>query len=133
MYLQESLIVEKDEEWLHELALRNTAMESSNFYMIDSVKFNFKDLELIAKNCSESLVSVKISECDLTDLSDFFNYAVKLQEFGGGAFSDQPKIYAELKFPAVFNFHGIELNEPTRNPCNHPFHFPLNKTRSSLC
>ncbi|CAI9275212.1 unnamed protein product [Lactuca saligna] len=101
-------------------------MESLNFYMTDLVKFDFKDLELIAKNCSESLLSVKINECDLTDLSDFFNHAVKLQEFGGGAFSDQPENYVGLKFPPLLtsmalnymNFHkltSVDLMEDAEN------------------
>ncbi|XP_023736637.1 coronatine-insensitive protein 1 [Lactuca sativa] len=127
LYLQESLIVEKDGEWLHELALRNTAMESLNFYMTDLVKFDFKDLELIAKNCSESLVSVKISECDLTDLSDFFNYAVKLQEFGGGAFSDQPEIYAGLKFPPLLTSMALNYMSQPEIPVIIPFTSRLTK------
>ncbi|KAI3706242.1 hypothetical protein L6452_23852 [Arctium lappa] len=107
LYLQESLIVEKDGKWLHELALRNTCIESLNFYMTDLVKFDFKDLEIIAKTCSESLVSVKISECELMDLVDFFSHAVKLQDFGGGAFSN-PEKYAGFKFPR--KLHSVALN-----------------------
>ncbi|KAL7611748.1 hypothetical protein Lser_V15G08440 [Lactuca serriola] len=113
LYLHERLIVEKDGEWLHELALRNAAMESLNFYKTNLVKFDFKDLEFIAKNYSESLLSVKISECDLTDLSDFFNHAVKLQEFGGGAFSDKPKNYAGLKFPPLLTSMALNyMSQP---------------------
>ncbi|XP_024987101.1 coronatine-insensitive protein 1-like [Cynara cardunculus var. scolymus] len=108
LYLQESLIVEKDGKWLHELALHNTCIESLNFYMTDLVKFDFKDLEIIARTCSESLVSVKISECELMDLVDFFSHAIKLQDFGGGAFSDQPEKYAGFKFPQ--KLHSVALN-----------------------
>ncbi|CAH1451188.1 unnamed protein product, partial [Lactuca virosa] len=127
MYLQESLIVEKDGEWLHELALRNTAMKSLNFYMTNLVKFDFKDLELIAKNCSESLLSVKISECDLTNLSDFFNHAVKLQEFGGGAFSDQPENYAGLKFPPLLTSMALNYMSQPEIPVIIPFASRLTK------
>lgn len=121
LYLQESLIVEKDGEWLHELALRNTSMESLNFYMTDLVKFDFKDLELIAYNCSDSLVSVKISECELADLSGFFNCAVKLQEFGGGSFSDQPEKNAGLKFPPVLTSMALNYMSHAEIPLILPF------------
>ncbi|KAI3518554.1 hypothetical protein L1887_07359 [Cichorium endivia] len=127
LYLQESQIVEKDGEWLHELALRNTSLESLNFYMTDLVKFDFRDLELIAKNCSESLISVKISECDLTDLADFFNYTVKLQEFGGGSFSDQPEKYAGLKFPPVLTSMALNYMSQPEIPVILPFTFRITK------
>ncbi|XP_052622427.1 uncharacterized protein LOC111896087 [Lactuca sativa] len=61
MYLQESLIIEKDGESLHELALRNTAIESLNFYMTNLVKFNLKDLELIKKNYIESYKNLAVA------------------------------------------------------------------------
>nr|XP_043634056.1 coronatine-insensitive protein 1-like [Erigeron canadensis]XP_043634057.1 coronatine-insensitive protein 1-like [Erigeron canadensis] len=99
LYLQESLIVEKDGDWLHELAMRNMVLESLNFYMTELVKFDYKDLKLIAKNCCQSLVSVKISDCDVTDLVDFFSYAVNLEKFGGGAFGNQAEKYIGMKFP----------------------------------
>lgn len=116
LYLQESLIVEKDGQWLHELALRNTVLESLNFYMTDLVKFSFKDLELIAKNCSESLVSVKISECDLTDLVEFFSRVVNLQEFGGGQFTNQLEKYAGLKFPPLLRSMAMNYMSQTEMP-----------------
>lgn len=121
LYLQESLIVEKDGRWLHELALHNTVMESLNFYMTDLVKFSFKDLELIAKNCRESLVSVKISECDLTDLVDFLGYAVNLQEFGGGTFSNQPEKYIGLKFPPLLRCMALNYMSQPEIPVVLPF------------
>ncbi|PWA66735.1 leucine-rich repeat domain, L domain-like protein [Artemisia annua] len=121
LYLQESLIVEKDGKWLHELALCNVVMENLNFYMTDLVKFDFKDLELIARNCGESLVSVKISECDLTDLVAFFSYAVKLEEFGGGSFSDQPEKYAGLKFPPRLKCIALNYMSQPEIPVVLPF------------
>ncbi|KAG8068462.1 hypothetical protein GUJ93_ZPchr0005g16254 [Zizania palustris] len=41
------------------------------------------DLELLAKKC-KSLISLKISDCDLSDLIVFFRMATSLQEFAGG-------------------------------------------------
>ncbi|KAI7757198.1 hypothetical protein M8C21_017196, partial [Ambrosia artemisiifolia] len=103
LYLQESLIVEKDGEWLHELAVNNNVLECLNFYMTDLGKFSVKDLELIAKNCRETLVSVKISECDVTELVEFFKHVVKLEEFGGGLFGNEVERYAGLglRFPGL--------------------------------
>ncbi|MFS8008251.1 putative leucine-rich repeat domain superfamily, transport inhibitor response 1 [Helianthus anomalus] len=121
LYLQESLIAEKDGEWLHELALNNSVLESLNFYMTDLGKFSFKDLELIAKNCRESLVSVKISECDVADLAEFFNNAVRLEEFGGGAFSNQPDKYTGLKFPPLLKCVALNYMSQTDIPVVLPF------------
>ncbi|KAD7478072.1 hypothetical protein E3N88_01208 [Mikania micrantha] len=121
LYLQESLIVEKDGQWLHELALNNAVLECLNFYMTDLSKFSFKDLELIARNCRESLVSVKISECDFTGLVDFFNHVVNLQEFGGGAFSNQPEKYIGLKFPPSLRCMALNYASQSEIPVVLPF------------
>ncbi|KAF7146931.1 hypothetical protein RHSIM_Rhsim03G0139900 [Rhododendron simsii] len=98
LFLEESIIEERDGEWLHQLALNNTVLESLNFYMTDLGQIGFQDLELIARNC-RSLVSVKISECELLDLIGFFSAATALEEFGGGSVSDQPKGYSSVTFP----------------------------------
>ncbi|XP_052193627.1 coronatine-insensitive protein 1-like [Diospyros lotus] len=98
LFLEESSIVEKDGEWLHQLALNNTVLETLNFYMTDLVKVRFQDLELIARNC-RSLVSVKISDCELLDLVGFFRAADALEEFGGGSFSELPERYSSMSFP----------------------------------
>ncbi|GJS56762.1 coronatine-insensitive protein 1-like protein [Tanacetum coccineum] len=91
--LENSSISEKDEEWLHELALHNNSIESLNFYKAGLTKFDVKDLALVAKNCCQSLVSVKISEhYDFIDLVEFFSYAVNLEDFGGGTFGDNNPI-----------------------------------------
>ncbi|GKB96766.1 coronatine-insensitive protein 1-like protein [Tanacetum coccineum] len=91
--LENSSISEKDGEWLHELALHNNSIESLNFYKAGLTKFDVKDLALVAKNCCQSLVSVKISEhYDFIDLVEFFSYAVNLEDFGGGRFGDNNHI-----------------------------------------
>ncbi|PWA83579.1 hypothetical protein CTI12_AA165900 [Artemisia annua] len=87
--LENSSISEKDGGWLHELALQNTRIESLNLYKAGLTKFNVNDLALVAKKCSQSLVSVKISEhYDFIDLVEFFGYAIKLEDFGGGRFGN---------------------------------------------
>ncbi|KAM7499340.1 hypothetical protein LguiA_023754 [Lonicera macranthoides] len=99
LFLEESSITEIDGEWLHELALHNTSLEILNFYMTDLSEFRFQDLEVIAKNC-RSLVSVKISDCEILDLVDFFRAAKALEEFGGGFFNEEPEKYSVVTFPS---------------------------------
>ncbi|XP_009590388.1 coronatine-insensitive protein 1 [Nicotiana tabacum] len=94
LFLEESTIVENDGEWIHELALNNTVLENLNFYQTYLGRVNAEDLELIAKNCP-SLVSVKISECDISNLIGFFKAAVALEDFGGGSFSEPTEPAAE--------------------------------------
>lgn len=50
-------------------------------------KFDVKDLELIVKRC-KSLISLKISDCDILDLAGFLRSAPALEEFAGGSFDD---------------------------------------------
>nr|GEW00424.1 nucleotide-binding alpha-beta plait domain-containing protein [Tanacetum cinerariifolium] len=112
--LENSSISEKDGEWLHELALHNSSIESLNFYKAGFTKFDVKDLALVAKNCSQSLVSVKISEhYDFIDLVEFFSYAVNLEDFGGGRFGDNNALdvraqrakYKDFKLPPNLKSH----------------------------
>ncbi|XP_059317925.1 coronatine-insensitive protein 1 [Lycium ferocissimum] len=94
LIMEESSIIEKDGEWVHELAENNTVLENLNFYMTDLLQVRAEDLELIARNC-KSLASMKISECEITNLLGFFKAAAALEEFGGGTFNDQPEPVAE--------------------------------------
>ncbi|PWA99559.1 hypothetical protein CTI12_AA006200 [Artemisia annua] len=90
---------EKDGKWLHELALQNTGIESLEFSNIK--KYDVKDLTLLAKNCSQSLVSLKLcrsSRCALIDLVDVFRYVVRLEDFVGGGW-DKNEGYGGFKFP----------------------------------
>ncbi|KAL8050242.1 hypothetical protein ABFX02_06G070200 [Erythranthe guttata] len=98
LFMEECSIIENDGEWLHELALNNTILENLNFYMTDLMKIASGDLELIARRCP-SLVSMKISDCDISDLIGFFRAATSLEEFGGGSFSEPPGQVGE----GVFN------------------------------
>ncbi|KAJ3682671.1 hypothetical protein LUZ60_012898 [Juncus effusus] len=87
IFLEESVIEDKDGNWLHELALNNTCLETLNFYLTD-LKISPTDLELLARNC-KSLTTLKISERNISDLVGFFRNANSLQEFGGGSFDDR--------------------------------------------
>ncbi|XP_071735126.1 coronatine-insensitive protein 1-like [Rutidosis leptorrhynchoides] len=58
-------------------------MESLNFYESDIDCYDMKDIVLLAKNCSEPLISLNLNDYDLRDLLTLFCYAVKLEEFGG--------------------------------------------------
>ncbi|CAI0443517.1 unnamed protein product [Linum tenue] len=100
LFLEESIILEKDGDWLHELATQNTVLETLNFYMIDLTKLRVEDLELIAKNC-RSLISVKMNDCEILDLIGFFRAATSLEEFCGGSFSDLPEDDVPDRYSAV--------------------------------
>jgi len=100
LFLEESVIADKEGEWLHELAINNSVLETLNFYMTE-LRVSWQDLELTAKNC-RSLVSLKISECDISYLVGFFRAATILEEFGGGSFDDQigeTNKYEKICFP----------------------------------
>ncbi|KAL2458273.1 Coronatine-insensitive protein 1 [Forsythia ovata] len=92
--IEGSYIIENDGEWLHELALRNTTLENLNFFMSSLVKIRRGDLELIARNCA-SLVSMKIGDCDVSDLNSFFHASTVLEEFAGSYIYNAN----EVKFP----------------------------------
>ncbi|KAK4746923.1 hypothetical protein SAY87_025960 [Trapa incisa] len=87
LFLEESLVMENDGEWLHMLSLNNTVLETLNFYMTDLMKFDVQDLERIVVRC-KSLVSLKISECDILNLTGLLRAAPSLEEFAGGSFDD---------------------------------------------
>jgi len=100
LFLEESAVAEKEGDWLHELATNNSVIETLNFYMTD-LRVAWQDLELIARNC-KSLISLKISECDISYLVGFFRSATTLEEFGGGSFDDQigeTNKYEVVQFP----------------------------------
>lgn len=105
LIMEESGIVEKDGEWLHELASNNTVLETLNFYMTDLTKVRSEDLELIARRCP-SLISMKISDCDLSDLVGFFRVTSSLEEFAGGSFSEPPGQVGEGVFNVQLRRYG---------------------------
>lgn len=87
--MEESMINEIDGEWLHQLALNNTVLENLNFYMTDLKKVRSEDIDLLARRCF-SLTSVKISDCDISLLVEFFKNAASLEEFAGGSITEPP-------------------------------------------
>lgn len=105
LFLEESQIEEHDGDWLHELALNNTVLETLNFYTTYLDKVSFQDLELIARNCP-SLTSIKISDCEILDLMGFFNAAASLEEFCGGACSEHAD-YSAVTFPPRLHCLGL--------------------------
>lgn len=115
LIMEESGIVEKDGEWLHELALNNTVLETLNFYMTDLTKVRSEDLELIARRCP-SLISMKISDCDLSDLVGFFRAISSLEEFAGGSFSEPPGQVGEGVFNVQLQRYGA-VAFPSRLCC----------------
>ncbi|KAF9598832.1 hypothetical protein IFM89_031500 [Coptis chinensis] len=108
LFLEESTIEEKDGEWLHELAVHNTVLETLNFYMTDLSKIRVEDLELIARNC-RSLVSIKISDCEFLGLKDFFSSATALEEFAGGSYNEEPSTYSAISFPQTLRRLGFSF------------------------
>ncbi|GKC92908.1 hypothetical protein Tco_1158350 [Tanacetum coccineum] len=96
-------------EWLRELALRNTPIESLHFRCLfnDLDDFDVEDITLVARSCSNSLVSLKISPKPLNHLRDAFSHANKLQDFDGVIF-DKDGDYTSFKFPPSIRGLGIQ-------------------------
>ncbi|RDX76639.1 Coronatine-insensitive protein 1 [Mucuna pruriens] len=99
LFMEESSITEKDGKWLHELALNNTVLETLNFYLTDFADVKTQDLELLAKNCP-NLVSVKLTDCEILDLVNFFRHASALEEYCGGTYNEEPDKYSAISLPA---------------------------------
>ncbi|KAL5991558.1 Coronatine-insensitive protein 1 [Asimina triloba] len=122
LFLEESYIIEKDGDWLHELAVNNSFLETLNFYMTELKFINVRDLELIAKNC-RSLISLKISDCEILDLVGFFRAASALEEFGGGSFNDQTgeiNKYSSVSFPRKLCRVGLSFMGKNEMPILYP-------------
>ncbi|PWA35789.1 hypothetical protein CTI12_AA606180 [Artemisia annua] len=104
---------------LHELALHNKVIESLHFSTtFDHIGVN--DLTLLAKNCSKSLVSLKISPCSLSKLGEAFRHAVRLED-SDGAYFDEDDEYVGFKFPPNMRCLGICDLSVT----SYPFVLPL--------
>ncbi|GKA35189.1 leucine-rich repeat, cysteine-containing subtype protein [Tanacetum coccineum] len=97
-------------KWLHELALHNTVMESLNFHRPFDT-YDMKDVTLLAKKCSNSLVSLNIFPRPLIDFRKAFNHAKKLDHFGIGIINEDSD-YSSVKFPSsIRGLHIEELRE----------------------
>ena len=126
LFLEESLIIEKDGQWLHEIAINNSVLETLNFYMTELVKVSFKDLELIARNC-RNLASVKISDCEILELVGFFRAAAVLEEFCGGSFNGEPYKDTAVTFPPRLCRLGLTYMGKNEMPIVFPFASLLKK------
>lgn len=126
MFLEESTIIENDGEWLHQLAMNNTVLEALNFYLTDIANVRIQDLELIARNCP-NLVSVKITDCEILDLVNFFRLASALEEFCGGSYNEQPEKYSAISLPAKLNRLGLTYVGKNEMPIFFPYAALLKK------
>ncbi|KAI3470847.1 hypothetical protein Pfo_027510 [Paulownia fortunei] len=138
LFMEESTITENDGEWLRQLALNNTVLESLNFYMTDLTRVRSGDIELIARRCP-SLASMKISDCDISHLVGFFRAAASLEEFGGGSFSEPPgqigegvsneqlERYASVAFPPRLCRLGLTYLGKAEMPIVYPVALKLKK------
>lgn len=130
LFLEESSIDENDGNWLHELALNNTVLETLNFYATDLAQVDLQDLETIARNC-RSLVSMKISDYEILDLVGFFRAAAVLEEFCGGSINDnRPEKYSLVSFPQ--RLRRLGLTYMGRNEMSIVFPFASQLTKLDL-
>lgn len=127
LFLEECFITDKGGEWLHELAANNSVLVTLNFYMTE-LKVAPADLELLAKNC-KSLLSLKMSECDLSDLIGFFQRANALEDFAGGSFYEVGELtkYEKVNFPPRVCLLGLTYMGKNEIPVIFPFSARLKK------
>ena len=130
LVMEESSFLEKDGNWLHELALHNTSLEVLNLYMTELTKLSPRDLETIARNCHRSLVSVKVGDVEVLELLGFFKAAVNLEEFCGGALDEDPETpdkYIKLTFPPKLSRLGLTYLGANEMPMIFPFAAQIRK------
>ncbi|PWA58976.1 hypothetical protein CTI12_AA395570 [Artemisia annua] len=97
----------KDDIWIHQLALNSTVLE--RFHVRNTNISNTEHLTLLAKNCCNSLISLKIGACSLRELVDAFRYAVRLEHFGGGLIYDEESVLVGFQFPP--NTHSLSIGD----------------------
>ncbi|XP_027331849.1 coronatine-insensitive protein 1-like isoform X2 [Abrus precatorius] len=85
-----------------------------------------QDLELIAINCPK-LVSVKITDCEILDLVNFFRCASALEEFCGGFYNEEPEKYSAISLPAKLNRLGLTYIGKNEMPIVFPYAAQLKK------
>ncbi|GJX47362.1 leucine-rich repeat, cysteine-containing subtype protein, partial [Tanacetum coccineum] len=96
----------RDGIWLHQLALNSTVLEM--FKCKNTNISHADDLALLAKNCCNSLISLKIGECYLSKLGDAFRYAFRLEHFGGYSCDAKSELVG-FQFPP--NIHSLSRME----------------------
>ncbi|GKE05502.1 alpha/beta hydrolase fold protein [Tanacetum coccineum] len=102
----------KDDIWIHQLALNSTVLERLHVKNIDFSN-NAQQLMLLAKNCCNSLISLKIGECRLSKLGDAFRYAVRLEHFSGENLDEEFDLVG-FQLPPHMRSLRIECLPPTR-------------------
>lgn len=132
LFLQESNIEQRSGEWLHELATNNKELRTFSFYLTELDEIDYRDLELIARNCP--LGSLKVGELDPRDIANLFRVARGLEEFSGGGSLDEldPDAYPVLSFPPRLFYLGMNYMGPAEMPLVFPIAHLL-KTLDLLC
>jgi coronatine-insensitive protein 1 len=114
----------KDNIWLHLLALNSTVLERLHIKYTD-VSY-VEDLTLLAKNCCNSLISLKIGACYLSKLGGAFRYAARLEHFGGDIYDEKSELLG-FRFPP--NMRSLSINELPVIGYSIVFPFNLNHIR----
>jgi coronatine-insensitive protein 1 len=127
LFLEDCTITDNGTEWLHDLAANNPVLVTLNFYLT-YLRVVPADLELLARNC-KSLISLKISDCDLSDLIGFFQIATSLEEFAGAEISEQRELtkYADVKLPSKLCSFGLTFMGTNEMHIIFPFSAVLKK------
>ncbi|GKD66526.1 hypothetical protein Tco_1308634, partial [Tanacetum coccineum] len=106
-------------KWLQELALHNAGIETFSFRDFCH-PYDVKDVALLVKNCSKSLVSLNFSTSYIDDLGDAFSHAVKLEYFSRALYGEDME-YSTFKFPSTIRSLGIyDFRKPSL-----PFIYPI--------
>jgi coronatine-insensitive protein 1 len=82
LFLEESAIQERGDAWLYDLSLYNSSLEVLNIAGSGLVNVDVADLLAIATNC-KSLISLKLNELEVEDLSEVLSKTTTLKELGG--------------------------------------------------
>ena len=82
LFLEESVIRDQGNAWLHELSLHNSSLEVLNITGTGLENIDMADLSTIATNC-KSLTSLKLNELEVEDLSEVLDKTTTLKELGG--------------------------------------------------
>ncbi len=85
--LEESTVIDEGGDWLHDLARNNSTLEVLDFAVLGLETVSIDDLALLVERC-KSLVSLKVGEIDMSDLTQVLNKAPFLKELGTGSCSD---------------------------------------------
>nr|GEZ19050.1 leucine-rich repeat, cysteine-containing subtype [Tanacetum cinerariifolium] len=111
------------------MALNSTVLE--RLHVTNRHFYNAEYLTLLAKNCCNSLISLKIGPCYLSKLGGAFRYAVKLQHFGGYIFDKESELVG-FQFPPNTRSLSMKGVLVTKHTTVLPFLNQIRKLKS-LC